>query len=318
MTGPALRLRGRDLAIAESLQRYGYLATDQLRQLHWPHGTASYARRRLAKLTATDMIDRRRPPRPDDGGSLDYIYRLGPQGERALDAGRLRSRHQWPNVAHLLERVYLAELALTVRDAAGPDARWLGPQETAFTPDPQVLASDVHDLVLDELRPVLPDAAIVTAQWSARVLLLEVDGAQRPQWQIEKLRRYDALICSWPRIYPDTPLPVAVFACRDGGQLEQLLAIAATELRGRRTRAAGRHSWPGRERVLFALADDLARGQLVGLRLTRGPLRRGAQPPSAPAANAVRLIPDAQPGVVMNRLGPAWARPEPTEIEDAA
>ena len=95
-----------------------------------------------------------------------------------------------------------------------------------------------------------------------RTFLIEYDRTRRVDKNYDKLRRYDAFLCSWWRhsTYGDEPSPPWIlFVCQTHEQRETFLAAADRELTGHRWHpSAGpdRHDYVGRRRVLFALEHD--------------------------------------------------------------
>lgn len=123
----------------------------------------------------------------------------------------------------------------------------------------------VSDLALDEFKPVKPDLAVELdlsiGDERRRVdVLVELDRTGRPSSNVEKFRRYDALITAWSmshrRFKALGEPPVAVFVVEDDEKALQFLRAADTVVTGRvgkwgtprrrglATAGAGSSAWP--------------------------------------------------------------------------
>jgi len=268
-----LNLTARDAELLRALWAYNFLSTDQIHRLWWADAGLRRAQRRLGWLFHTGYVERFRPKTLR--GSFPWTYMLaGPGHELLVSAGlirpaRFRAREvfDFSTVVHDLE---VNDWAIAFQRLAGERLlEWRGPREaTIEVPggkrrDPLV-DDHVHDLALNHPRPVVPDAGLVLwHQDEPLLLLVELDRTRRPDKNHRKFLRYDALISWWWKhsdlrdTYAQPPL--VVFVCQDDAHLESFVAAADTALTGRRA-GYGQDAYPARERICFALADDLGAG----------------------------------------------------------
>lgn len=307
----------RDLEILRALWRYRYLTTGMIADNWWPGCHLTRAQVRLRRLHEAGWIGRLRPRL--DRGSHEWIYHLARPGF-LLGQRYLRTRHElfipheakWRQgdavdldyVWHDLEvnrwmGAYKQLLGDQLED-------WLGPMEartkigtrfdsglrrhTPPTAD-QLAPSDgwVRDLRSgEEVRPVYPDAAAVLRTDEEHLpaeVLIEYDRTGRPAKNIEKLRRYDTLLCcGWravDRLRRQAPKGavqpwlVVVFVCAPG-TLRSFMRAADSELTGTLGfyMRPGVELHPGRAATLFCEANDVPAGSMRAFRLPDTPPER--------------------------------------------
>ena len=303
----------RDLEILRDLWRYRYLTTRMIAEKWWPGCHLTRAQVRLRRLHDAGWVDRLRPRL--NRGSHEWIYHLARPGF-GLGQRYLRDRDdpyipreaKWHQrdaidldyVWHDLEvnqwmRAYAELLGDQLED-------WLGPAEARThvasrfdptlrrhrAPTTDQLAPSrgwVRDLRSGEdVRPVFPDAAAVLQPDDGRLpaeVLVEYDRTGRATKNIEKLRRYDTLLCcGWkavdrlrrqaPRAAVQPSL-VIVFVCQPG-TLESFIRVADAEVAGALGFYVrpGHQVHPGREAILFCEAKDL-HGSVDAFRLPELP-----------------------------------------------
>jgi hypothetical protein len=129
-----------------------------------------------------------------------------------------------------------------------------------------------RELKLEHPRPVVPDATLSLYFDEADRefdLLVELDRTRRPVKNVDKLRRYDALLTVWwravDRYRGRREAPAVVFVCGDEQAAFGLMRAAHQELSGRIARPGTRsEEWksPARKRALFAAEQDVHRGSM--------------------------------------------------------
>lgn len=120
----------------------------------------------------------------------------------------------------------------------------------------------IRDLRLETFAPVIPDATLMLEldEGARRFeLLIELDRTARPTKNVDKLRRYDALLTAWwrgaERYRGAEEPPAVVFVCADEQHVMNLMRAADDEVTGRHSKFDGHpEGWPspGRQRMLFA------------------------------------------------------------------
>jgi hypothetical protein len=301
-------LGGRDVDILVSLWRHRYLSTPQIHRTWWPeHGTRG-AQRRLARLHAAGMVDRFRPL--VDAGRASWVYRLTAHGfdtarSHAVGSGsplppeakfRLAQPVGFSQARHDLEMV---DWLLDLRDLAGGMIMdWLGDQEAiiAAPASREVRAlrnpraadgRPVRSLHAGEAQAIHPDGEL-RIRSRARSLgyapwLIEYDRTRDGGYQVEKWRRYDALISAWwqhSRLRDHDRPPVVCFVCPDGDTMQRYLERAdpvVCAAVGAPADPPDQLAYPAREQLVFVSRQD----PLTAWRLDpKPPTVRGEQPAS--------------------------------------
>ena len=302
----------RDLEILRALHRYRYLTTNQIAETWWAGCHLTRAQVRLRRMHDAGWIDRIRPRL--ERGSHEWIYLLAREGFR-LGQSYVRGAESYipgeakwrPRDAVDLDYVWhdlevnhwmLAYIRL-LGERLGD---WLGPAEarieieSAYDPSRRrharltadrvcPRATFAHELQLgDELSPVFPDASVMLVGSDADPpceLVVEYDRTGRPTKNVEKFRRYDALLTiGWRAVErlralsPDggwTPPAIVVFVCQPGS-VEPFMQAADSEVTGLLgSYLASQQLRPGREGIVFCDAADIASGDPRAWRLPEEP-----------------------------------------------
>lgn len=302
----------RDLEILRALWRYRFLLTSQIAREWWPGKSLYAAQRRLLRMTAAGWVERFRPRLSK--GKHEWVYQLARQGFELCKVywhasgpfisseAKWRPRHvsDYRVVQHDLQ---LNAWAIAYRRLAACVADWLGPEESRlevptryedrrFRPlelreaQGRVPGNALIDgLRLERFRPVMPDATL--RLWFEDPerdyeLLVELDRTRRPVKNLDKLRRYDALLAGWwwlaERYRDAEEAPAVVFVCTDEQQALSLMAAADREVTGAHLRPGDppeRWYFPLRERMLFVAERDVHDGDGRAWRLPTRPPGRG-------------------------------------------
>jgi len=163
------------------------------------------------------------------------------------------------------------------------------------------------NLALDEFKPVKPDLALeldlsIGGETRRLDVLVELDRTGRPSSNVEKFKRYDALINGWalshPRFKALGEPPIVVFVLEDDDRAQAFLRAADPVVTGRIGKwGVAEAGWPhyGRRRIFFVSEIDAHRGTLRALRLPEHPpaLRRALQ-----GRGAEKLRPEQVPSLV--------------------
>jgi hypothetical protein len=302
-----LEPQARDLEIIRALWRYRFLLTSQIAREWWPGKSLWATQKRLRRLTAADWVTRFRPRLSK--GKHEWVYELARKGfelgrnYRCLDGfyipneAKWRPRHvsDYRLVQHDLQ---VKAWAMAYRRLVGEEiADWLGPEQGRIDVPtryedrrfkPMTLdhanheMSDytyIRDLRRDTFAPVVPDATLkldLDEGPRALELLIEFDRTARPAKNVDKLRRYDALITGWwrgaDRYRGVKQPPTVVFVCRSREQAEALMRVAHHEVTGQHSRSGGgRRSSPGRDHMLFVAEPDIHEASLVAWMLSPHP-----------------------------------------------
>jgi hypothetical protein len=136
-------------------------------------------------------------------------------------------------------------------------------------------------LRLEHFRPVVPDATLtlyIDAEDREFDVLVEFDRTRRPVKNLDKLRRYDALLTAWWRLHERyrgaAEPPAVVFVCPDEDAVFGLMRAADDELTGRLANPSEHpNHWasPGRDRTMFVAERDVHDGSLRARMLPRLP-----------------------------------------------
>jgi Replication-relaxation len=288
----------RDLEILRALWRHRFLLTSQMAREWWSSRSLYAAQKRLLRLTAAGWVTRFRPRLAR--GKHEWIYQLAHRGFKLAKTFHDEHGPYIPHQARWRERqvrdyrvvehdLQVNAWVMAYRQLAGElVVDWLGPdearlelptryEERRFRP---VRLADVKralpgyeqagGLRLERLAPVVPDASLrFWFEESEREfeLLVELDRTRRPVKNLDKLRRYDALITGWWLLHDRLQLmdepPLVVFVCTDEQQALALLDAAEHEVTGRLANpgdSPARWRYPGRQRMLFAAERDVHEG----------------------------------------------------------
>jgi hypothetical protein len=270
----------RDLEILRALWRYRFLLTSQIAREWWPGKSLYAAQKRLLRLTAAGWVTRFRPRL--SRGKHEWVYELA---RRGFDLARIYCDEDGPFVPHEAKwrsrhvadyRVVEHDLQVSAwvmayrRLARWIVVDWLGPDqgridvpkwysERRYRP---VGLEEVNreitdytnagDLRLEHFGAVVPDAMLplyVDAEDREFDLLVEFDRTRRPVKNLDKLRRYDALLTAWWRLHNRyrgaTEPPSVLFVCPDEDAVFGLMRAADRELTGRLSTPGQRpDDWP--------------------------------------------------------------------------
>jgi hypothetical protein len=293
-----LAAQTRDLEILRALWRYRYLLTSQIAREWWPGRSLYAAQKRLLRLTAAGWVTRFRPRL--SRGKHEWVYQLARKGLQLAKTfygelgpyvpleAKWRERHvrDYRVVEHDLQ---VNAWVMAYRRLADENVTdWLGPDDSRldlptkyvdrrFKPIglEDVRAAlpgylQLRDLRLKHLAPLVPDATLqLCFEESDRAfdLMIELDRTRRPVKNLDKLRRYDALITGWWRLHErlqerEEP-PAVVFVCTDEHQTMALMDAADREVTACLSNpgdAPGSWRYPGRERMLFVAEQEIHEG----------------------------------------------------------
>jgi hypothetical protein len=139
----------------------------------------------------------------------------------------------------------------------------------------------IRDLREETFAPIVPDATLLLELDEGQrryELLIELDRTARPTKNVDKLRRYDALVTAWwrgsDRYRGAKEPPRVVFVCGDELQAESLMRVADHEVTGRHTKSGRpKREWlsPGRERMWFVAERDMHEESLRAWKLPAHP-----------------------------------------------
>jgi protein involved in plasmid replication-relaxation len=299
----------RDLEILRALWRYEALLLSQIWREWWGEKDIRAAQQRLKRLAAAGWL-RRFSLRLDIGAQQPgYVLarpgfvagqnHRGPNGSYIPRKARWRERRLADHsvLGHLLQtnawvlayRRQLGEHAIEWRGE--PEGRLEAPTKLAEGRRVAIGADDielerysyVRDLKEDEFGRVWPDATLtldMPRQGRRFDLMIELDRTQSPAKNLDKFRRYDALITAWwrrvERYRRLGEAPAAVFVCVDEEHVLTFAHAADQEVTGRLGRpGTSDESWPypGRERMLFVSERDVHEGSLRAWKLPVEPSR---------------------------------------------
>lgn len=203
-----------------------------------------------------------------------------------------------------------------VRSWRGPRAAIIDPprekirnQWVTLAPDRVPLGTGQHlsDLQLDEFKQIRPDLAVELdlslPDAPRRVeLLLELDRTNRSSANVEKFKRYDALLTAWalclPRYKTLGEPPIAVFVVEDEEKALQFLKAADPVVTGRIGKwgvPESKWSHHGRRRMFWLAERDVHAGTLRAWRLPEHPpeMRRALH-----SRRETKLTPEQVPSLV--------------------
>jgi hypothetical protein len=289
--GIACALQSRDLEILVALARYRFLTTGQIAELWWPGCGLRAVRRRMTRLFEAGFVERFRPQTLR--GSYQWTYCLARDGFRAAEqTGELTPglrfaprREAIFDYRYVIHDLRVNEWVLRFRELLeGRLLEWAGPDESLIQPpkrrDQTRLGDGYHDVfgIEDEaIRPIQPDARLdVLGVHGEVALYVEYDRTRRVDKNYEKFRRYEAFLAGWWRtVMPDgARCPAVVFICQDADHRDRFLDAADWQLTAYQSRWADlhpEHEYPVRDRVLFAVEEDIRAGRPEALRLPHHP-----------------------------------------------
>lgn len=283
-----MAIHPRDFAIVLDVWRYKFLTAPMVHELHWHGGSMWPAQRRLQKLFHAGLLERFRPV--SLRGSYPWTYHLGERGHailrdsRVVDTGWRYRPHVVHEFGHVLHELQLNAWVIAYRRQPGVRfLSWEGERTIEPPPttreereEPRWLPGGgwtVHGLRDFRHRPVRPDAVIELdrGKWEVpHTLLIEFDRTRRVDKNYEKFRRYDTFLVWWWNLLEealDAPVPYVIFVCQDEDQLDQFLHAADYELTGHHDCLDyNRDQFVGRNRILFAVEQDMHAGRLDGWR----------------------------------------------------
>jgi hypothetical protein len=304
-----LEPQARDLEIIRALWRYRFLLTSQIAREWWPGKSLWATQKRLLRMTAAGWVTRFRPRLSK--GKHEWIYELARKGfelgrnYRSPDGFYVPKEAKWRPRKVSDYRLVQHDLqvnawVMAYRRLIGEEiADWLGPEQGRLDVPtryedrrfkPMTLAHAQHerydyglirDLREETFAPIVPDATLMLELDEGQrryELLVELDRTARPTKNIDKLRRYDALITAWwrgsDRYRGAKEPPRIVFVCGDELQAESLMRVADNEVTGRHSRSGRpRKEWPspGRERMWFVAEPDMHQESLRAWKLPAHP-----------------------------------------------
>ena len=288
-----MAIQPRDFAIVLDVWRYKFLTAPMVHELHWDGGSLWPAQRRLQKMFNAGLLERFRPV--SLRGSYPWTYHLGERGHvilrdsQVVDTGWRYRRHVVHEFGHVLHDLQLNAWVIAYRRQPGVRfLSWEGERTIEPPPttkdereEPRWLPGGgwtVHGLRDWRHRPVRPDAVIEIDRGEREVpytLLIEFDRTRRVDKNFEKFRRYDTFLVwwwNWMEQALHAPVPYVVFVCQDEDQLDQFLHAADCELTGHHDCLDyNRDKFVGRNRILFAVEQDMHVGRLDAWRVPAVP-----------------------------------------------
>jgi hypothetical protein len=290
---PQVALQARDLEILVALARYRFLTTGQIAELWWEGRGLRAVRRRLTGLFEAGFVERFRPQTLR--GSYQWTYCLARDGFRAAEqtgelppglkfAPRREAIFDYRYVIHDLR---VNEWVLRYRELIGDRLLdWAGPDESLIRPPKGYSVGSMgggeHDVIGIEdnaMRPIQPDARLDILGANGEVsLFVEYDRTRRVDKNYDKFRRYEAFLAGWWQgVLPEgSRRPAVVSICQDDAHRERFVAAADWQLTAYQQRWADLNPAPEfvvRDRVLFAIEEDVHTGKPGALRLPHHPPR---------------------------------------------
>lgn len=330
------RLYDEDYAVLTLLDRVGLVPASLIGRAVLPGRAPRTVHDRLVKLYRHGLIARhstglRRQSSAD--GKPPLLYSLTRRGMQVAQerepAPAISPKREWhpieqPNAARLAHDLHALAWATAFHRAAGELAtdRWRTPRyATGRFSVPHVGSGQHrHPITLNEI-PVPDDQAIIDVDLKTfaeikpdlslelRIdatkltfdLLVELDLTDRPSYNRDKLRAYDAFLCGWSLAYPrfraQGTRPAVVFVSRNH-HASLACASEADELMTGRIGPMGApvEHWyyAGRDHLFFAVEADIHHGELTALKLPAHPpgLRQQLLSSRELALEAVALISD--------------------------
>lgn len=284
--GAPCALQARDLEILVALARYRFLTTGQIAELWWPGGGLRAVRRRMTLLFDAGFVERFRPQTLR--GAYQWTYCLARPGFRAAQQSNdlpralkfAPRREQIFDYRYVIHDLKVNEWVLRLRellgdrllDWAGPDESLMRPPKGASRVGAEDGLADVFGIRDDAIRPVQPDAVLEVVDGDGEIsLLLEYDRTRRVDKNYDKFCRYEALLAGWwHRVMPaGARRPAVLFICQDREHLQRFIAAADHQLTAHQRSWAALNAaaeYPARDRMLFAVEDEIRAGRAEALR----------------------------------------------------
>jgi hypothetical protein len=292
-TGGPCALQPRDAEILTALARYRFLTTAQVSELWWQGRGMRAVRRRLTRLFEAGLVERFRPQTLR--GAFQWTYCLARDGFCAAEqSGALPEglkftprRERLFDYRYVVHDLRVNEWAIRYRDVIGDGlVDWAGPDESRVEPPRRLPETDCvpgsyHSYVVgldrDAVRPIQPDARLSVAHASGELLLfVEYDRTRRLDKNYDKFRRYETFLSWWWEL---TELrrgqrPALLVICQDDDHRRRFLRATDTQLVTHISEGGGSDrcvEYPARDRILFALEEDIRGGKLEAVRLPPEP-----------------------------------------------
>ena len=328
------RLYDEDYAVLTLLDRVGLVPASLIGRAVLPARAPRTVHDRLVKLYRHGLIARHstglRRQRSADG-KPPLLYSLTRRGMRIAQerepAPAISPKREWhpieqPNAARLAHDLHALAWATAFHRAGGDLAtdRWRTPRyATGRYPVPHVGSGrHRHPITLNEIpmpdgqaiidvelksfAEIKPDLSLelrIDATKLTFDLLVELDLTDRPSYNRDKLRAYDAFLCGWslahPRYRAQGTRPAVVFVSRNH-HASLACASEADELMTGRIGPMGApvEHWyyAGRDHLFFAVEADIHHGKLTALKLPAHPpgLRQQLLSSRELALEAVALV----------------------------
>lgn len=282
-------IQSRDAEILTALTRYRFLTTAQIAELWWNGCGMRAVRRRMTQLFETGLVERFRPQ--TIRGAFQWTYCLSSDGLRAAQqSGELPAglkftarRERLFDYRYVIHDLRVNEWVIRFRELAGDSLfGWRGPDEAVIEPPRRLQEINAHaegyygDLDHNAVRPIQPDARLDVADTEGDLMMfVEYDRTRRVDKNYDKFRRYEAFLTGWWRMaIGDWLPPVVVFVCQDEDHQLRFLRAADHELVAYfspRYSGAADYRYPARERMVFALEEDIHRGRAAAMRVPPWP-----------------------------------------------
>jgi hypothetical protein len=330
------RLYDEDYAVLSLLDRVGLVPASLIGRAVLPGRAPRTVHDRLVKLYRHGLVARhstglRRQTSADGKPPLLYsLTRRGMQVAQERAPGpAISPKREWhpieqPNAARLAHDLHALAWATAFHRAAGDLAtdRWRTPRYATGrypvphagtgqhrhpitlneipVPEKQAII-DVELKIFAEIKPDLSLELRIDATRLTADMLVELDLTDRPSYNRDKLRAYDAFLCGWslahPRYRAQGTRPAVVFVSRNH-HAALSCATEADELMTGRIGPMGApvEHWyhAGRDHLLFAVEADVHQGELTALKLPAHPpgVRQQLLSSRELALEAVALISD--------------------------
>lgn len=284
-------LRPRDLEILVALARYRFLTTGQIAELWWAGRGLRAVRRRMTRLFDAGFVDRFRPQTLR--GSYQWTYCLARDGFRAAEqTGELAPglnfaprREAIFDYRYVIHDLRVNEWVLRYRELLGDRLLdWAGPDESLIQPPKGITSGGIGDGEYDvigiedeAMRSIQPDARLDVVGVSGEVsLFVEYDRTRRVDKNYDKFRRYEAFLAGWwhGALPEGARRPAVVFVCQEADHRKRFVDAADRQLTAYQQRWSAlnpAHEYVVRDRVLFAIEDDMHNGHAEAVRLPHDP-----------------------------------------------
>ena len=300
----------RQLEALAALHELRFIYGSQLARRFWPEVPQRTVRRHLGEMFKAGWV-RRFQITASGGGQKQRIYTLAKPGFELAQRHRGRRgpyidpeaawrEPQIEDARRVIHDLHATGWLFAFEQLATPVIRgWSGPRSSRVLPPSRrdhgqwvtITANEIplgggrriRDLAIDEFKPVEPDVTIEIALHKASPpqrfdLLVELDRSGRASRNVEKFRRYDALLTAWGRTHERYKLqgepPIVVFVVNDEPKAREFVDAADDVVTGAVVvPGTGAEHWeyPGRERMFFVCERDAHIGTLRGYRMPRHP-----------------------------------------------